>query len=200
MPALPARPARIHYHENFDRILNLLILNFPGWPLTRQQTILVSAACPQHALPPSVPLQHPIHIPTHARHTPMDSPGGSWFGGWPPGPLLPSGYPLGIFPPLSPQATRLSAPLAPHCGVVGHCSPPALPLAQGMEPPECFWKVGMRWAEPPGGLAKKLPVWPCADGSALHHPLKTAPPGYTVPIKLLKTADFHWYYTDKADH
>lgn len=27
--AAPARPARPHYHENFDRILNLLILNFP---------------------------------------------------------------------------------------------------------------------------------------------------------------------------
>lgn len=33
LAAVPRRPcqpaARTHYHENFDRILNLLILNFP---------------------------------------------------------------------------------------------------------------------------------------------------------------------------
>lgn len=41
--APPAPPAGAHYHENFDRILDLLILNFPGWPLIRGQTMPASA-------------------------------------------------------------------------------------------------------------------------------------------------------------
>lgn len=32
--AVPAGPGCVHYHEDFDRILNLLILNLPNWPLT----------------------------------------------------------------------------------------------------------------------------------------------------------------------
>lgn len=149
--APPAQPAGAHYHENFDRILDLLILNFPGWPLIRAQTMLVSDG---QAPPPALSTIQPPP-PAHAQPTHgHPRPGTPQAAAAPPGPPLPALQP----PPGAPRGVcALGRAEARSCCFQSIIHGEAEPRA-GLT--AARWRGCPRLLSPPASLPSKTgPSW-----------------------------------------
>lgn len=157
---------------------------------------------PLSTLYPSAPHSTSTHTDTHKTCIYRSPPTGSLTGGWPLEPILHNEQPhhclLALIPSVPSCPLRLSTFL-PSLPTL-RCSSEDCLLSSCLRHGAGLGKLGHTgrapWC-PATAWREELPV---PANPLLAPPPKQSPPENTAPIKLLKTADFHWYYTYKADH